>query len=446
MEYIWNFLLSFIKNEYGVAGLMGNLQAESNFNPRNLEGKYEKTLGFTDDSYTEAVDGGNYNNFVHDAAGYGLAQWTYWTRKQALLDFARERGTSIGDLDTQLEFLRKELNEYSGVLKVLQAATSVKEASDKVMISYEKPANQSEAEKTKRANYGQTYYDKFSKEKKIMATKVIIGSARIDENGNAYNGKAGDQTGKEVSTQNWYKHTKGWRVFRAKDPQKALKIAAAMKAACDNPHIGYDQWERLTLYNEAKKYDFDVSKVTKNVETDCSALVRVCCAYAGIMLANFTTDKEPKILLDSGEFVELTDKKYTESQDYLRAGDILDTATKGHTVVVLTDGDFAYDENALRKGMKGDAVKALQEILIQEGYELPKYGVDGDFGTETENALKAWQRDHGLPETGVYTSEVAPTPPEPKPQQTFRATLFHLTIEQVEKLGEQWPMAVIEVE
>ena len=46
---------------------------------------------------------------------------------------------------------------------------------------------------------------------------VIIGSARIDENGKAKGGKAGDQTGKEVSTQKWYKHTKVWRVFRAKD-------------------------------------------------------------------------------------------------------------------------------------------------------------------------------------------------------------------------------------
>ena len=50
-----------------------------------------------------------------------------------------------------------------------------------------------------------------------MAKTVMIGSARIDENGNAHGGKAGDQkNGKEVSAQEWYKHSKGWRVFRAK--------------------------------------------------------------------------------------------------------------------------------------------------------------------------------------------------------------------------------------
>ena len=99
-----------------------------------------------------------------------------------------------------------------------------------------------------------------------MAVKV--GSARIDENGNAYNGKAGDQTGKEVSTQNWYKHSKGWRVFRTKDPSKAAKIAEAMKAACANNKIGYDQWNRNTLYTYASKVGFDISKVTTACETD----------------------------------------------------------------------------------------------------------------------------------------------------------------------------------
>ena len=59
-----------------------------------------------------------------------------------------------------------------------------------------------------------------------MAVKV--GSARIDENGRAHGGKAGDQTGKELSVQNWYRHSKGWRVLRCTDAAKAEKIAAAM--------------------------------------------------------------------------------------------------------------------------------------------------------------------------------------------------------------------------
>lgn len=171
---------------------------------------------------------------------------------------------------------------------------------------------------------------------------VRIGSARIDENGKATGGKAGDQTGKEVSTQDWYKHTKKWRVFRAKDADAADNIAKAMQAACDNPCIGYDQNQRLTLYNASKLVQFDPSRVKSNVETDCSALVRVCCAYAGIKLPNFYTGDQPKTLLDSGKFVEMTGTKYTDSPSYLKRGDILVTASKGHTVVVLTDGPLAY--------------------------------------------------------------------------------------------------------
>ena len=122
----------------------------------------------------------------------------------------------------------------------------------------------------------------------------------LDENGKAYGGKAGDQTGKEVSTQSWYKHNKGWRVFRAKDPAVAARIAQDMQWACDNKHIGYDQGQRLTLYDVSKPLGFNCKNVTTNCETDCSALVRVCCAYAGVMLPNFRTPTEPAALLDSG--------------------------------------------------------------------------------------------------------------------------------------------------
>lgn len=174
---------------------------------------------------------------------------------------------------------------------------------------------------------------------------VILGSARIDENGNARNGKAGDQTSKEVSTQKWYKHSKGWRVFRCKNSARAEKIADDMQYACNNPHIGYDQNERITLYNIAKNYNFDCSKVNKNCETDCSALVRVCCAYAGIILPNFTTSDEGKILLASGYFDELTGAKYSNSSVYLKRGDILVTKTKGHTVIVLSNGIKATDKS-----------------------------------------------------------------------------------------------------
>lgn len=88
-ERIWYFLRSKGLSDYGVAGLMGNLYAESALRPENLQNTYEKKLGMTDAEYTAAVDSGAYAGFVRDSAGYGLAQWTYWSRKEGLLAFAK---------------------------------------------------------------------------------------------------------------------------------------------------------------------------------------------------------------------------------------------------------------------------------------------------------------------------------------------------------------------
>lgn len=164
-QKIWNYLTSKIGNCFGVAGLMGNLFAESALDSKNLQNSYEKKLGYTNSTYTDAVDSGKYANFVNDSAGYGLAQWTYWSRKQNLLNYAKSTGRSIGDLEMQLDFLFKELSEsYASVLTVLKSATSILQASNAVLIKYERPADQSEAAQAKRASYGQTYYNKYATE------------------------------------------------------------------------------------------------------------------------------------------------------------------------------------------------------------------------------------------------------------------------------------------
>ena len=171
--------------------------------------------------------------------------------------------------------------------------------------------------------------------------KVYIGNAVHDENEKAKGGHPGDQTGKEVVVQAWYKNSKGWRVLRAKDGTAARKIAEAMRNACANDAIGYDQGDRNTLYTEAAKIGFDPGRVSVPCETDCSALVRVCLAYAGIKVSNFHTGNEAAMLLATGKFTELTGAAYTDSPDRLKAGDVLITSVKGHTAVVLNDGPKA---------------------------------------------------------------------------------------------------------
>ena len=174
-EKIWNYLVGNGLSEYGAAGLMGNLYAESGLSPTNLQNSYEKKLGYTDDTYTASVDNGDYQNFVRDSAGYGLAQWTFWSRKQNLLTFVRTRNKSIGDLETQLAFLIEEMKQsYSSVYQKLRTAGDVLGASNAVLLQFERPADQSVAVQKKRAAYGQKYYEMMCKGGKGMSNSSLV--------------------------------------------------------------------------------------------------------------------------------------------------------------------------------------------------------------------------------------------------------------------------------
>ena len=294
-EKIWNFLLKEIKNEYGVAGLMGNLRAESSFKSSNLQGAYEKKLSHTDESYTLAVDNGQYtkDQFVYDSAGYGLAQWTYWSRKKALYEYLKGANRSIGDLQGQLEYLVKEVKTYTKVWNTLLNAKTVEEASTSVVLYYEKPASK-DSEKTQqtRASYGEDVYRKFAKNAipevevetppsvpAVTTTNVRMGHASISEN-NSANGTAGDTTKKEVCERKWY--NKPWD-YIAIYPDAAVRerMALAVEAGCANDKIGYSQSGRNTLNAQAKAVSYDLSKITINCNTDCSAFMNVCAVASG---------------------------------------------------------------------------------------------------------------------------------------------------------------------
>lgn len=199
---IWDFLYTKLGNAYGAAGLMGNLYAESALRPNNLQNTYEKKLGMTDAEYTAAVDNGTYDNFVKDSAGYGLAQWTYWSRKQALLEYAKAAKKSIGDLQMQLGFLWQELQGYKTVLNTLKTAANVRAASDSVLTGYERPADQSENVKVKRAGYGQGYYDKYAGKSATApatasctpAAVIAVAAAQIGYKEKASNAYLNDKT------------------------------------------------------------------------------------------------------------------------------------------------------------------------------------------------------------------------------------------------------------
>jgi len=140
----------------------------------------------TDAEYTAAVDAGTYTNFINDRAGYGLAQWTYWSLKQDMLNYFKKKNKSIGDLDTQMEFLAYQLStSYKAVWSTLQTAKSVREASDAVLLKFERPADQSTTVQEKRASYGQKYFDLYGT--KTVTTPSTDKPVKVPEEGG--NGK-----------------------------------------------------------------------------------------------------------------------------------------------------------------------------------------------------------------------------------------------------------------
>lgn len=185
-------------------------------------------------------------------------------------------------------------------------------------------------------------------------SKVIIGSARIGENGKITGGKAGDQKQTstidyrgEVSLQDFYVHSKGWMIARPKDVKKADKIASNMKYACSNKHLGYNQGNRygVIMYGIHTK---------KNTNCDCTSLARACIREAyNIDPGDFTTANEMIVLKKTGLFDIFEYKKGAE----LYPGDILCTKTKGHTVIVVEGYD--RNDNKAKKKSVSDIAKEV---------------------------------------------------------------------------------------
>ena len=212
-----------------------------------------------------------------------------------------------------------------------------------------------------------------------------IGHAAHNEMRKVKGGKKGDQTRKEILIQAWYLHKKGWIVLRARDPEVAKKLADTMVAICKNDHFGYGQDYRLSGFNEAKKHDFDVSKVDVNCGLDCSETVRVCLWSAGIKVEDFRTRTQLSVIKKTGAFEVLTLDKYCKSSKHLKRGDILLTKeVPGHTAIVteeddnmtkvfLSAGHGGSDPGAVSYGMKEKDINLATLKACRD--ELERHGV-----------------------------------------------------------------------
>jgi len=165
---MWKYLKSQGMTDAGAAAVMGNMQAESSLNPHDLESDSTpaKKYKYTDESYTQAVDDGSYtkDKFMHDAAGYGLVQWTYKTRKKGLYELAKENNVSIGDDGLQKTYMMEELKGYPKLLKDLKSSNDIRGLTTSFLLDYENPAdeNKTPAAQNKRTSYSQSFYNKYA--------------------------------------------------------------------------------------------------------------------------------------------------------------------------------------------------------------------------------------------------------------------------------------------
>ena len=242
---------------------------------------------------------------------------------------------------------------------------------------------------------------------------VRISNSGSDENGTYKGGKAGDQTGREWCVRDWY--NRPWNcVLRHPDPVVRACITDLALKAAENNHIGYDQYQRQTYWNELRKVGYDPSKISVDCEADCSAGVIANVKAAGYLLGRkelqnitCTYTGNMRVSLKAAGFQCLTDYKYLTDCRYLVAGDIL-LNDQHHTATAVTNGtksgqtpvekkeEYAMPE--IKTGSQGKAVKILQIII-------GGLTVDGDFGPKTEVAVRGYQKRNGLDADGVVGAD-----------------------------------------
>lgn len=162
---------------------------------------------------------------------------------------------------------------------------------------------------------------------------------------------------------------------------------------------------------------------------DCAQLTRKAAEAAGLSLPSGAKSQYTKAGwerkgsindLPPGEVAFLYNVKADGSIPHtgIALGDGTEIDARGHAsgVVQMPMGKYPWTHWAQLPGMAGDeggevqmvyktgsqgqAVKSIQQMLMQVGYSLPLYGADGKYGAETEKAVKGYQRMNSLEPTG----------------------------------------------
>ena len=388
---IWDFLKSKGFNDYACAGIIANLDCESGLNPKNLQDSYQRKLGFTDESYVAAIDNGTYTKeqFINDGAGAFLAQWTFHSRKRALYEYVKSKGVSIGDLDTQLEFLYKELSQsFKSLYQSLLTVTSVSNATTAVMLKYECPYDQSLAAQNRRISVSQKYYTQF-------VTNSMKG----------------------VENMGYLYFTKG-QSMKVSEHFASIEFDCHGNGCCNQTIVN----EKLIEYLEKIRNHFN-APITVTSPYRCPTHNS---RIGGAVGSRHSKGDAADIVVEGVAPRDVA--KYAESIGIMGIG-LYETASDGYFVHIDTreKKSFWYGQKeayrstfggstpsvtgsattttvgatyqTLILGSTGDAVKTLQENLNTLRYSCGN--ADGIYGDKTAEAVKNFQRDENLVSDGI---------------------------------------------
>lgn len=392
-EKIWNWSKSKGFNDYGASAILANFDYESGLNPKNLQNSYETKLGFTDDSYVEAVDNGTYakSQFIYDQAGFSLMQVTYWSRKKTFYEFTKANKKSIGDLENALEFFYKELSEsYVSVMRTLKCATSIEEATISMMLKYECPYDQSVSAQNKRIEYGYKYYRQFvtnsttNKEgESVMGYKYFAKKQSVKVSTHFYSTEFDCHGNGCCSTTIVNEKLIDFLEQIREHFNAPITITSAYRCVVHNSNVGGATGSRHSKGDAA-----DI--VVKGVAPRAVAQYAESIGVLGIGLYETSAD---------GFFVHIDTRDY-KSFWYGQAQQAR-TTFSNLSINNSNANSSTTTDTILNRGDKGTSVKTLQEKLIKLGYSCGAYGADGDFGNGTYSAVCKFQREHNLGVDGI---------------------------------------------
>ena len=404
--------------------LLAQIQKESLFKPENLEDSLNRSLGMTDLQYVDAVDNGTYMNFVHDGAGFGLAQWTFYTRKQALLNYCKVRNKSIGDLETQIAFLLWEMKATFGAIwnKCL-TSHDLKDLTWTLLDTWENPAEK-QNNMIERMGYAQNWFKQFSNQngqkkeasgitKQEVINRVLnLARAELGYREKASNANLDDKTAnagsanwtkyaRDLDRTNWYNGGKNgyawcdiwydWLFYKCfGDPLGRNMLCQPIGSAGAGCLYSAQYYKSAGRWHTNSPQPGDQIFFTYSPgEYSHTGLVEQVNGDTVTTIEGNTSDSVGRRNYNIGNPVIAG---YGRPNWDLATGIVFPDEPAEPSAPVTPTMNYPL----LKKGAKGEWVKKLQAMLIEAGYDVGPDGPDSDFGMNTYYAVRRFQMENAL--------------------------------------------------